>query len=395
MSEEYVRSVYSEMIPIVAVGPDNGGVGELDRAVYLDGLLRDIGFREIRRVDARDHRAKGGVRPNLLARLYGRSAPTLWVVAHIDTVPPGEPSLWRTPPYEARFSTDRVYGRGTEDDGQGVLLGLCAAKKILEQDREKALDFGLAFVSDEETGSVYGVQHILKQGAFSLGDFFLIPDAGTSDGSLVEVAEKSVLWLRIKVEGVQTHASTPGKGVNACRLGSFLLNELDRRLHAGYPEVDHLFDPPVSTFEPTKREPNVENVNTIPGVDTFYFDCRLLPSVNVEEVLGLVRKTAEEFGHANHVSVSVDVVNKEGTAPPTDVRSPFVSALLRELTKRGISPRAGGIGGGTVARYFRRAGLPSVVWMTCDETAHTPNEYAKVPNILKDADTVTAIFLGL
>jgi succinyl-diaminopimelate desuccinylase len=395
LSEEFVRSVYAEMIPIVAVGPDNGGEGELERAKYLEELLLDTGFREIRRLDARDPRAKGGVRPNLLARLYGKSAPTLWVVAHIDTVPPGDLSLWRTPPYEPSFSDDTVFGRGTEDDGQGVLLGACVAKKLLEQDKEKEFDFGLALVSDEETGSVYGVQHILEQRAFSRADLFLIPDAGNSAGSLVEVAEKSVLWLRIKVEGSQTHASTPEKGVNACRLGSVLLVELDRSLHHSYPEADGLFDPAVSTFEPTKREPNVENVNTIPGTDTFYLDCRLLPFHDVEEVLEMVKKTAREFAETNHVKVSVETVNKEGTAPPTDVNSPFVKALLRELAKRDIVPRAGGIGGGTVARYFRRAGYPSVVWMTCDETAHAPNEYAKVSNILMDAETVTALFLGL
>ena len=44
-----------------------------------------------------------------------------------------------------------------------------------------------------------------------------------------------------------------------------------------------------------------------------------------------------------------------------------------------------GIGGGTVAKYFREAGFPAVVWSTMDEMAHSPDEYCLISNILEDA----------
>ena len=54
---------------------------------------------------------------------------------------------------------------------------------------------------------------------FHQNDFVYVPDFGEPDGSLIEVAEKHILWLKINVKGKQTHASTPEKGINATRIG--------------------------------------------------------------------------------------------------------------------------------------------------------------------------------
>jgi len=97
--EEFVWRVYREMVPIKAIGPDNGGEGELEKCAYLEGVVRELGFKAVTRIDARDPRAKGGVRPNLVAKLYGGKPRTLWVVGHLDVVPPGDTSLWHHEPF--------------------------------------------------------------------------------------------------------------------------------------------------------------------------------------------------------------------------------------------------------------------------------------------------------
>jgi|ECHvirMinimDraft_2_1075157.scaffolds.fasta_scaffold00136_7 acetylornithine deacetylase or succinyl-diaminopimelate desuccinylase len=392
--EEFVRSVYREMLPIQAVGPDNGGEGELEKCEYLEGVVRSLGFKRCERYDARDPRAGGGLRPNLVARFYGDKPKTLWVVGHLDVVPPGDFSLWHHEPFKASFIDERVYGRGSEDDGQGILLGLCAAKSLAERELDSEVDLGVMLVSDEETGSVYGVRHLLSVGRGVIGDddWVLVPDAGNSDGSLLEVAEKGVLWFRVQVLGVQTHGSTPEKGVNAHRLGSKLMLLIDDYLHGKYDARDELFEPPTSTFEPTKREPNVPNVNTVPGSDTFYFDCRILPNYTTSQVLGDVERLVEDFCGRNGVRCRVEVVSREDPSPPTDPNSEFAKRFTETLKRiRGTSVKPKGIGGGTVAKYFRANGIPTVVWMTCDETAHQPDEYAKIPNIVSD----TQVVLGL
>jgi acetylornithine deacetylase or succinyl-diaminopimelate desuccinylase len=386
----FLKRVYSEMIPINSVGPDNGGPGELEKALYLESLLKQLGFKSVKRYDSSDPRAKGGVRPNLVAKLFDDGRPVIWIVAHIDTVPPGDESLWHYKPFEVTFVDGRVYGRGAEDDGQGVVLALCVAKALL--DEEPKFDLGVAFVSDEETGSKHGAQHLLKLGVFNASDWVLIPDAGSADGSLVEVAEKSVLWFKVKVEGRQTHGSTPHKGVNANRKAMKLALLIDQFLHEKYKEEDALFEPPVSTFEPTKREPNVPNINTVPGVDQFYFDCRLLPRHAVDEVVLDVTRLLDEFSKKEGVRCTLEVVSREDTSKPTDPESPLVKRLTRALEKRGVKPRIGGIGGGTVAKYFRNLNIPCVVWMTCDDTAHAPDEYAKLDNVISDTRTLLELF---
>jgi succinyl-diaminopimelate desuccinylase len=60
--------------------------------------------------------------------------------------------------------------------------------------------------------------------------------------------------------------------------------------------------------------------------------------------------------------------------------------MLTEAIKklRGVEPKVGGIGGGTCAAFFRKIDVPAVVWSTIDETAHQPNEYTKIENIVND-----------
>ncbi|WP_231434238.1 peptidase dimerization domain-containing protein [Candidatus Nanopusillus massiliensis] len=40
---------------------------------------------------------------------------------------------------------------------------------------------------------------------------------------ICEVAEKSILWIKVKVIGKQAHASTPDLGINSTTLGSMLI----------------------------------------------------------------------------------------------------------------------------------------------------------------------------
>ncbi len=375
-----------EISSIEAIGPENGGEGELEKAKYIESILRDIGIPEIERFDARDDRVPSGIRPNLIAKIPGKADKTLWIVSHMDVVPPGDLSQWDTDPFEPVVRDGKVYGRGTEDDGQGIVSSLFAAKAIIDEGIEPNLALGLAIVSDEETGNKYGIEHLISQGLFGEDDLVVVPDAGNSDGTMIEVAEKGILWLRVTVKGRQTHASTPNRGLNAHRIGMELALQLDRVLHAVFGEFDPLFDPPSSTFEPTKREPSVESVNTIPGRDVFYFDCRVLPRYDLGEVIRLAKSVAKAFESAYGAQIDVEAVVRMDAAPPTDPDSEVVRRLREAIRlARGVEAKPMGIGGGTCAAAFWAAGLQAAAWMTTDETAHHPNEYCRIDNMVGDA----------
>lgn len=73
-------------------------------------------------------------------------------------------------------------------------------------------------------------------------------------GNFIEIAEKSILWFKVTVNGKQGHASRPRTTENALRKGAQLITEIDETLHRKYPDRDELFDEPLSTFEPTRTE---------------------------------------------------------------------------------------------------------------------------------------------
>jgi succinyl-diaminopimelate desuccinylase len=52
-----------------------------------------------------------------------------------------------------------------------------------------------------------------------------------------------------------------------------------------------------------------------------------------------------------------------------------------------------GIGGGTVAAIFRREEFEAACWSRLDETAHQPNEYCIIDNMVNDAKVFAHIFL--
>jgi len=381
-----------EMIRIKAVNPAFGGEGEEKRAEWLEEKMKDI-CDEVRRYDAIDD--KGLKRPNLIGIIYGEDrSRTLWLIGHIDTVPEGDLSLWSHDPYDPVLKDGKIYGRGTLDDGQAIVASYFAAKAILAAGMRPKYNIGLAYVADEEAGSEYGLHYLMDKDIFKPNDLVVVPDGGNSDGSFVEIAEKSAAWIKITTIGKQAHASMPHTGINAHRAAMKFALYVDEYMHKKYDLKDETFDPPESTFEITKKESNVGNINTIPGRDVIYFDYRVLPHYNIDEVIEDVRRIAREFEIMEKVKIEVEVVQSSQAAPPTDVNSEVVQKLIRALKEvRGIDSKAGGIGGGTVAAAFRAIGIPAVVWMTADDVEHQPDEFCRLENCIGDAKVF--IYLAL
>jgi succinyl-diaminopimelate desuccinylase len=390
---EEMINLQRELVSRVAVGPNQGGPGEGEKAAYLQKLLTSWGLK-VDNYPAPDERVPGG-RPNLVAMLPGRRPEKAWVLSHLDVVPPGDVTLWDSDPYTLRVDGDRLIGRGTEDNHHGIVASLIAVKALLDLGITPSRTVGLALVSDEETGSGYGLDFLLKSQPqlFSSQDLIIVPDAGNPESTLVEVAEKSILWLRLILLGKQSHASRPSLGKNTLRATAHVIVALEA-LHREFDAKNPLFNPPESSFEPTQKEANVGNINTIPGRDVFYLDCRVLPEYDLGQIKARVEAIGREAAAKFGVSLSVEVVQALQSAPPTDPGAPVVKALvtaIKEVYGREAKPQ--GIGGGTVAAFFRQKHLPVVVWMTVSDMAHQPNEFTLISNLVGDARVFTHVFL--
>ncbi len=393
MKDEMVETL-GNLIRIPALGPRNQGEGELKKAEYLEEFISNFGFDEIVRHDAPDDDVPSGKRPNLIAKINGKAEAdkTVWIVTHLDIVPPGDLGKWETEPYEPVVKDDKIYGRGTEDNGQSLVASLYAVKALKEEGIVPDYNVALAFMADEETGSGKGIKYVIQQGIFKPEDLIIVPDGGNEEGTLLEVSEKSIMWLKITTIGEQCHGSMPGNGINAFKAAMKFAYLADNELYEKFNYEDPLFDPPKSTFEPTMKEANVLNINTIPGEDIFYMDCRVMPNYTTDEIIEALQNIADKVEAETGAKIKIEKTMHDPAAPPTAPDSPVVVKLKEAVNKvYNNDPQPGGIGGGTCAAIFRREGYPAVVWSKIDSTCHGPNEYAHIANIINDAKVYAAL----
>ena len=207
--------VQTKLTAIPALAPVNGGEGEWKKSEFFKGWLQSSGiFDKIDQYDSPDPEVPSGKRPNLVAMMKGASsARRVWVMGHLDIVPPGDLAKWSSDPYKVKVEDGKIFGRGVEDNQHGIVTPLFAAKALRELGATPPYDIGLILVADEETGSKHGIQFLLNRHGdiFQKNDFIVVPDAGVPDGTMIEVAEKSIFWGEAQREDAApaTPADTP------------------------------------------------------------------------------------------------------------------------------------------------------------------------------------------
>jgi len=396
-SVEGIVELESLLTSIPAIAPESGGKGEVKKAEALVSWLASKGIKDIERYDSPDSRVPDGKRPNVVATIPGTLPPErgrIWIMSHLDVVPEGDLSMWKSDPFIVVREGDRVIGRGVEDNQQGVVGSIFAALAILAEGARPSRTVKLLFVADEEVGSAHGIQYILRTAKlFRKEDIIVIPDGGNADGSDIEIAEKNLCWLKVTTKGKQCHGSTPDEGANAFLAACDLALRVHALERTFFTARDQLFNPDRSTLSPTKKEANVPNINTIPGDDVFCFDMRVLPQYPIDLVLAEISKVMRAVEAEHGVRMSYEIAQRnESKATPVD--APVVRMLAAAVKEvYGVVAKPVGIGGGTVGAYLRNAGFDCVVWTRIDETAHQPNEYAKLENVIGDAKVFASLML--
>ena len=160
-------------------------------------------------------------RPNVVGvhqprEVKGRS---LILNGHIDVVPVGNASMWRSPPFAPRLEGDRLYGRGSADMKAGIIAWLNAFRALQAVGMEPAAPVYLQSVIEEEcTGN--GALACLVQGYHA--DAAIITEPGES----LLHAQLGVMWLTLEVTGIPVHAMVAHTGTNAIDAARNLVTEL-------------------------------------------------------------------------------------------------------------------------------------------------------------------------
>ena len=287
-----------------------------------------------------------------------------------------------------------LYGRGVEDNQQGLVSMLLLAEALHATGLTPELTLGLVFMADEETGNTFGLAHILAAAPelFRQDDLFIVPDSGSPSGADIEVAEKSIAQFKVHTRGLQGHASTPHKARNALTAAAAAITSLSE-LGRDFPQEDPLFDPPCSTFVPTRHDANGPGINIIPGEDVFYLDCRLLPGIDPDAVLAATRQRVAPIARHHGTDIDVELVHlqKASASAPNCPAARALVAAVQEIY--GVEARPTGIGGGTVAALLRQAGLPAVVWSCIRNTCHQHNEHSSISATIRDAQVFAHVLM--
>ena len=132
-SFEAIVSDLIELVAIPSVSASSHDQAQVRRsAEHVAGLLRDSGL------DAEVLSAQGpdGVmgRPAVLAHREGPAgSPRVLLYAHHDVQPVGDPGAWaQADPFTAERRGERLFGRGTADDGAGVITHVHALRTLAD-----------------------------------------------------------------------------------------------------------------------------------------------------------------------------------------------------------------------------------------------------------------------
>jgi acetylornithine deacetylase len=254
---------------LVSIPSPSGSEEEAARRV--EEVARDAGL-DVRRSEL-----------GVVVEVEGReSGPTLALVSHLDTVPPGDG--WTRDPFDAAIAGGRLYGRGSGDAKASVAAMLAAAADVAERGGPARGRLLVVLGFCEETRDTTMPRLVPELGAV---DAAVIGEPTSLD---VATAQRGVLWLDLVTRGAQIHAGRAGGGdPNAIAILARDLVALDA-LGRGRPHPV-LGDP---TITPTMIESGVARNVTAP-VARASLDVRTTPAWSHAELIAAIRErvTAE------------------------------------------------------------------------------------------------------
>jgi len=210
INEKELLTVLQDMIRIESVNPElsGSGSGEYVIANYLGNYLTEMGL-EVNYQPIEYNRA------NVIGVLKGSGGGrAIMLNGHTDTV---SISGMDIEPLNPVFKDGKVYGRGSFDMKSGLAAIIIAAKSIIDSGLKPKGDVFLAFVADEEYGSL-GTETLVKEYS---ADAAIISEP---TGLQICIAHKGFAWIKVEIFGRAAHGSRPDKGIDAIvKAGKFLV----------------------------------------------------------------------------------------------------------------------------------------------------------------------------
>lgn len=349
------------------------------------------------------------------------------MLSHIDVVP-STPRLWKHPPLSGHIDEDgMLWGRGALDmKGMGALeLMTMVWLKRLAVPLER--DVILIAVADEEVDNK-GMIQLVEHHWDRIGCEYLVNEGGIGVKDVlftgqtiypISVAEKGVLWVRMRVPGRGGHGSVPREDTAPRRffrtVKKLLRHEPEVTIHPSLYELlarvgehngaitgavlgsEFMIDRVVvstllanpttkagitNTINITGFDSGGNNPNVVPPEVSATLDCRLLPGTSPKAMVKKLQDIVQD------PSVRFDIISAAG-ANESPWEDPVFEALATEAVRGQPHAVAGPVlsPGFTDSMYARQKGTKAYGFIPFEITEelglgyHGPNERISVANV--------------
>jgi acetylornithine deacetylase len=326
-------------------------------------------------------------RPNVVGILkregQGRS---MLLNGHVDTMPPGDPSLWKHPPFEAKIVGNRLYGNGAVDMKAGVSAMIMAVEWIREMGIKPGGDIIIESVVDEEGGG-NGTLDCTMRGIRADAAIVLEPTE-----LAVHYGHMGCILMEIKVKGKSTHACMREYGINAIdRIIPFYqgLKELEKKWEAHYPPGE--FPSPSIVVGELHGG---EAATKVPDEAILRCDIHFLPGQQKSEIKQEVSQWMQTIAEQEHTKPEIRFYQHVDPYK-VDKEDAFVQTCMAVQKKVLGKTKVGVFPSGCDARFLYHVGkMPTVVMGPGSLLqAHAINEFVDLRQYLRCIDLVSRIIL--
>ena len=336
--------------------------GERACALVLASVLDDWGFD----VELQERVAD---RPNVIARIGPRDAPTLMLNGHLDVV--GVEGMIHDP-FAADVRDNRIYGRGSADMKGGV-AAMCAAA-LRAADTARSGQVLVAAVADEEYESL-GMRALIESGVRADAAIITEPTR-----LAICPAHRGFVWIDVAFRGRAAHGSRYDIGVDAITHAGLVLAELEKLERTREQGKRHSLLGRGSLHASMIR--GGVGMSTYPEECVLSIERRTLPG---ETALTAMKEIENACAAVRARDPRLDARITQTTSQlPSDVSTdaPIVGLLKRAMEGEGVPVSIEGMSAWTDAALLNAAGIPTICFGPGDiALAHAAEEFVPVAEI--------------
>jgi acetylornithine deacetylase/succinyl-diaminopimelate desuccinylase-like protein len=347
----------------VAIDTSNPPGDTRKAADFLASVLERDGIAVTRYESAP---GKAIVYARLKATVSPPAGKAVLLLHHMDVVP-ADRTQWKTDPFTPTIRNNELWARGAMDmKGQGVAQ-LLAFLRLKRERVPLSRDVILLAEPDEEVGGAMGARWMIANHYAELDPEYVIDEGGFGSRDLfaantlvygISVAEKKIVWLKLRAEGVAGHGSQPNDQNPNDRLvralGRLLAPDTPGARGAGAPlqgagsrdpSILDVMHAKVGAFAENKFTNAIQHstialtwfrsgvgdppkINVIPSVAEAGIDCRVLPGTTKDQWIGEVQRRLGD------PSIHIEVINESDDPVVTTQDSPLFRNLEAAIKRR-------------------------------------------------------------